>query len=382
MVAAPWLQKTNARLHQEPLSSLAYALFWIFVLVWSVPIAVAVLFVRLLYQSFGYWFTGAAEEYDPKNAKHQGSELALVITGCDSGFGKEIAVLAAEAGFVVFAGFLNREESLEQFRLLPNVISLQMDVTKDEEVANAVTTVQAWIDDEKKKRRVLHALICNAGVGNGFFVDLTDLSIFQEVMNVNFYGTIRCCKAFLPIFKSQAIQQTHDGARIFNLTSLAGLNPGPPGASAYAASKHAAQTFSQCLRGELAVFNVQVCSINPTFHQTQIVSSLVDRLINFTNALPEEKRKQYGEDFFAHVKRGMESFVPPVTWNLQVVADQTIKLLKTRRPPPENVIGMDGRFLFVFARILPAWFLDWLSTLAPPPPIAVLKRNKNGTDAM
>jgi hypothetical protein len=31
--------------------------------------------------------------------------------------------------------------------------------------------------------------------------------------SVNFFGTVRCCKAFLPIFKSQATSNTYNDAR-------------------------------------------------------------------------------------------------------------------------------------------------------------------------
>jgi len=127
--------------------------------------------------------------------------LAVVITGCDSGFGKEIAMLCAASspekeggGFTVFACCL-KEESFEQFRLMANVIPVKVDVTNDDNVVNVALKVSEWIkageadgggDDKgekKKKERILHALVNNAGIGLGFITDLTDLSLFQHVMD-------------------------------------------------------------------------------------------------------------------------------------------------------------------------------------------------------
>ena len=118
--------------------------------------------------------------------------------------------------------------------------------------------------------------------------------LFSE-HTVNFFGIVRCCKAFLPIFKKLAIEGTHDGGRILNLTSAAGLNPGAYGAATYASSKHAAQALSQSLRIELHAFNVQVSTINPTFHGTPLVTGMESSMGGFFGSLSQEKRNEYGE---------------------------------------------------------------------------------------
>lgn len=116
----------------------------------------------------------------------------MVITGCDGGIGKEMALWAADAGYVVFAGCLEKQKCWEG--LLPDrLFPMQMDVTNDEQVAEAVKTVEAWLKnqkkeakDEQKKKRVLHALINNAGVGTGGLVDWADLSDFQFCIDGRF----------------------------------------------------------------------------------------------------------------------------------------------------------------------------------------------------
>lgn len=181
----PALQGINAALHREPVSSLFHAFYWCLVLIVGTPVAIAVLLVRALARVIGWLAFGSSKgACDPKRPD-QKSEMAVVITGCDGGFGRELALSAVDAGYVVFAGCLEKQNSWPG--LLPDgLIPIQMDVTKDDQVAVAVTTVKAWLNheeakanDEPKKKRVLHALINNAGVGTGGLVDWADLSSFQ-----------------------------------------------------------------------------------------------------------------------------------------------------------------------------------------------------------
>ena len=115
------------------------------------------------------------------------------------------------------------------------------------------------------------------------------------VCPVNFYGTIRCCKAFLPILKRQAYTSSYKDARILNVVSMAGVATGNTGMSAYHASKFAAQSFSLCLRNEMAAFGIQVTTINPSYHATPMVNGMEEHAIEVWKQLPAEMRSEYGE---------------------------------------------------------------------------------------
>ena len=108
-------------------------------------------------------------------------------------------------------------------------------------------------------------------------------------------GMVRCCKAFLPILKDQAIKQTYTDMRIFNLTSMAGLVAGGIGLAAYSASKHAANAFSTVLRLELKGFGIQVTTINPSFHGTPLVNTMGDKASKQWETLDSAKKEEYGQ---------------------------------------------------------------------------------------
>lgn len=74
-----------------------------------------------------------------------GYGYAVLITGCDSGFGYQLARCLDQKGFVVFAGCLFPQGKGAQnlARLSSsNLKILKLDVTKDEDVQQAKTTVQ------------------------------------------------------------------------------------------------------------------------------------------------------------------------------------------------------------------------------------------------
>lgn len=191
----PMLQWINGFLHREPVDKVVYAVYWCLFLAILSPVAILFLHVQLAIQLLVHLVNwNGRNACHPAATKHSDNNndrrLAVVVTGCDSGFGKEIALECADAGFVVFAGCLSLD-AVRQLQDLPNIKALKMDVTSDNEVNAVVKAVSEWLkgkDDGdgsngRRERRSLHALINNAGVGVGGEVDWTDLSDFQKCMD-------------------------------------------------------------------------------------------------------------------------------------------------------------------------------------------------------
>jgi NAD(P)-dependent dehydrogenase (short-subunit alcohol dehydrogenase family) len=303
MAPSPRLQKLNALVHQEPYASLAYSIFWTWFLVAVVPVvAVCILPILAIYRLVAWyqdWW--GKDEFNPRSSPYvDTTELAIVITGCDSGFGKELALWAAEAGFVVFAGCLSKD-SFDHFKDVKSstIIPMVMNVTSDLDVKIAADLVSKWMNEKSKKKRFLHALVNNAGITKVGFFDWLEVDDYRRVMEVNYFGVLRTCKAFLPMLKKQGIDGSHQrGSRIINLTSIAGLLKTAPIGSTYAASKHAAQSVTEALREELANFDIQVASVNPSFHATAIATSVASNLEKTWNDLSPAHRQEYGTGTF------------------------------------------------------------------------------------
>lgn len=199
-----------------------------------------------------------------------------------------------------------------QYQGANNIIPmpLQMDVTSQEEIAAAVETVTKWTAEEPQ--RYVHAIINNAGKGEVALFDwYENKEKLQSDMDVNFYGALFVIQHFLPLLKKQArMNRNHNGLgdfkprygnqqnlkpRIINVVSMAGLVSGTVGASMYHASKYAMEGFARCLRAELHPFGIDVININPSFHRTNIVHGVTDRLRKSWESIPRSRKSQYSE---------------------------------------------------------------------------------------
>ncbi|GKY97041.1 hypothetical protein MPSEU_000662700 [Mayamaea pseudoterrestris] len=383
MPPGPFLQSVNARLHCEPLATISYAIYWSFALFLATPICVVVLLVRGIWKLLHYTsYRANSIYYDPSSynvgaTARQSYELAVFITGCDTGFGKEVALLAASKGFIVFACCLHTE-SFSQFTDVKNIKPLQLNVTKDEQVREAAQVVQDWIrtGEKEDKKRVLHAILNNAGIGIGGLVDWLDLAAFQKVMDVNYFGIVRVCHAFLPLLKDQAIHGTHVGARILNVVSMAGLVPGGSGLGTYGPSKFAATSFSTVLRAELKAFGIQVSTVNPSFHGTPLVHQMRNDMTRTWDNLSKDKRAEYGEAFFERFVKMAADIPQAFSWKMDPVVDAVLIALQSKHVEAQLILGMDARFAFVILRMLPWWLIDWLDSMDPRPIPAAMMHNR------
>ncbi|XP_069583295.1 D-beta-hydroxybutyrate dehydrogenase, mitochondrial-like isoform X2 [Ranitomeya imitator] len=128
---------------------------------------------------------------------------AVLITGCDSGFGLALAKHLHNLGFTVFAGCLLKDKNGEGAKELQSLCChhmkvLQLNVCSQEEVTQAVEFVAKNLEDPSKG---LWGLVNNAGISTFGDIEFTSLDTYKEVAEVNLWGTIRVTKAFLPLVR-------------------------------------------------------------------------------------------------------------------------------------------------------------------------------------
>lgn len=174
----------------------------------------------------------------------------IVITGATSGIGLLAAqMLAAEGAVPVITG-------RNAVKLAEALSSIQgerygyvMDVTSGEQVAEVMECIVA-------EQGQVDVLINNAGFGR--FERLVDAPVehFEQMMDTNYMGIVRCTKALLP-----HMLQRGDG-HIVNIASMAG-KLGTAKSSGYSATKHAVLGLTNALRSELAGTGIAVSAVNP-----------------------------------------------------------------------------------------------------------------------
>ena len=218
-------------------------------------------------------------------AAHFGTKPLRVValTGAGSGIGRALAIELAKANYALALADRN-ETGLKETAAL---VSDRTTVTTHVLDVSSKAAVDAFATDVVAEHGRVDVLINNAGVSIAGDVSELTVEEIEWLMNINFWGTVYGVKAFLPEL------QKSDDATIVNLSSVFGLF-GPPGQSAYAASKFAVRGFSESLRGELRG-NVHVVTVHPGGIATNIakssrIAAAADQEFNKKRAAEFEKK--------------------------------------------------------------------------------------------
>lgn len=165
----------------------------------------------------------------------------VLITGCSSGFGREIACHFLDRGWNVIATMRNPAASTLPVSDGLRVVSL--DVTDTASIAAAIDTAGP-----------VDVLVNNAGIGWLNAVEGTPLATARDIFEANVFGTIAMMQAVLP-----GMRQRRSGA-IINVGSSSTLKPLPL-LSVYRASKAAINALTESASLELAEFGIRACVV-------------------------------------------------------------------------------------------------------------------------
>jgi len=167
----------------------------------------------------------------------------VLITGCSSGFGAEIARYFLSRDWHVVATMRKPDPSVlpssERLTILP------LDVTSEESIAAAIDAAGP-----------LDALVNNAGIGWLNAVEGTSMAMVRQIFEANTIGTMALCQAVLPQFRSRK------SGVIVNVTSSVTLKPLTL-LAVYTASKAAVNAFTECLALEVKDFGVRAHIVLP-----------------------------------------------------------------------------------------------------------------------
>jgi uncharacterized protein len=177
-----------------------------------------------------------------------------VITGASSGIGEAIARALAARGWQTV--LLARRE--ERLRALADELGGEYEVC-DVSDRDAVDRVAAAVRERHPQVRLL---VNNAGIpGRADFVGIEPERL-EEVLRVNYLGSVWCLRAFLPALEAAGRSD------VVNIVSVAGTVAFPP-SGPYSAAKHAQLAFSRATAAELRGRGIRVHTVNPGFVETE-----------------------------------------------------------------------------------------------------------------
>ncbi len=195
---------------------------------------------------------------------------SVVVTGCSSGFGRDVALALARRGDTAYATMrdISGKNATAAAELRSIAVAegialhvLEMDVASTESVDAAAAQVLA-------ASGAPDVVINNAGQ---MFVGIAEAFSPEEVtrqLDVNVVGVHRVHRAFLPAMRQRAT------GLFINVGSIAGRIAVPFNA-VYHASKWALEGYSVALRAELASSGIDVVLVEPGPFTTNLFPSMV-----------------------------------------------------------------------------------------------------------
>jgi NAD(P)-dependent dehydrogenase (short-subunit alcohol dehydrogenase family) len=172
------------------------------------------------------------------------------ITGCSTGFGREIARHTLELGYPTVVTARNQDQISDI--VLGNEdhsLALKLDVTDTKQIA---ASVKAAID----KFGRIDVLVNNAGIGYFGSFEESSLDEVRRMFEINFWGLAEITRSVLPELRKQR------SGTIVNISSIGGI-AAFPSLSFYNATKFAVEALSESLSAEVAPLGIKVLVVEP-----------------------------------------------------------------------------------------------------------------------
>ncbi|XP_061571476.1 D-beta-hydroxybutyrate dehydrogenase, mitochondrial [Cololabis saira] len=278
-----------------------------------------------------------------------GRGYAVLVTGCDSGFGHRLALGLDRRGFVVFAGCLSPEgvgaQSLARDGS-SRMKLLKLDVTKDQDVQQAQKTVRKNLPEKG-----LWAVVNNAGISDWAEIEWSTTEDFRHMAEVNLFGSIRTAVAFLPLVRACR------GRMVFVSSIFAFFNCLNMGA--YSVSKRGLEAFADCLRVEMASFGVKVSIIQPgnfagatNIQKIKTSSDIWEKLDDDKKLMFNRRYVELANDYFLSMCR--TGFRSP-----DLVVDALLHSVTSTQPKSRYLlVSALDKFFFKLFPFLPAVLTD------------------------
>lgn len=168
----------------------------------------------------------------------------ILITGASSGIGEVCANYLQQQGHRVY-GAGRRFQHQER----PSFEIVEMDVNDDAQVLNGVQGIAG-------REGRLDVVVNCAGGGLAGPIEETSIEEAKALFETNFFGTVRVCRAALPLMRQQG------SGLIVNVSSIGGLIS-IPFQGFYSASKFAIEGLTEALRTEVLSFGIRVVLVEP-----------------------------------------------------------------------------------------------------------------------
>lgn len=285
------------------------------------------------------WYAWKKLTTNTKRSPADASKCVLV-TGCDSGFGKLLAHRLLDEGYTVVAACYTQDGAMDLDKHASSTNKSVVTVVADLMTKEGRTKVVGVTTEVcKSKRGGLYSIVNNAGLVLPGCVEWLPQIAYEKSMNLNFHAPSELTYELLPLLKKKK-------GRVVNVTSVDGFISLPTNA-AYNASKHALEAWSDCLRIEMLDWGVKVVVIQPSTMRTPLAEAFADRYRDvFLDADPKRKAQYGDKKWIAAVHEQTVKGMEDLMGDPQVGVNDLLSALQLEDPPTRIKSGTAAKYVF------------------------------------
>lgn len=201
----------------------------------------------------------------------QNRTKTLLVTGGARGIGRAVVRLAAQRGYDVAIGYRSARDAAEAARaeaeaLGRRAITVQGDVAREDNILAMFEACDVALGP-------VTALVNSAGISVHAMSSDVSVDALQQLMATNVVGLMLCCREGV---RRMSTANGGSGGAIVNISSMAAVGGGRPGAIHYAGSKGAVDSYTKGLASEVARQGIRVNAVRPGVTITDMTAAVRD----------------------------------------------------------------------------------------------------------
>lgn len=266
----------------------------------------------------------------------------ILITGCSSGIGLNVAAGLKSRGYRVFAS-ARKEQDVENLQRR-GFEALQLDLDESSSIDRAVEQLFESTDGR------LYALFNNGAYGQPGAVEDLSREVLRKQFETNLFGWHELTCRVIPTMRSQGEGRIIQNSSILGFITL-------PYRGAYVASKYALEGLSDTLRLELAGSGVHVSLIEPGPIESRFrenAHSMFEKHIDRLNSV----HRQHYQGVISRLEK--QGHAAPFTLPAEAVFKKVVHALESRNPKPRYHVTFPTHLFAVLRRLLSSRSMDRL----------------------
>ena len=260
----------------------------------------------------------------------------ILVTGASKGIGFELAKKLLNEGNVVYCAARSIDKMAELKAKGGKILSLD---------CNSPQSIELCVKNIVDESSGVDILVNNAGFGLYGAIENVSMEDGREQMEVNFFAPVYLSQLLLPSMRARG------GGRIINISSIAG-KVYSPSSGWYCASKFAIEGLTDCLRLELAEFNIKAILIEPGPIRTDWSAGAKNTLLENSKGTAYE---DFGNKSFKLLSGATDGAMAS---DPSAVVNAVMKAINAKNPRPRYLCGKMARLSLIAKNIMGSNLFD------------------------